>query len=88
MTDVNKKNDILKKMEGEFKEAYKIGFLEIFSSNLIKQIFSLNQWKDKFIVLSQVGILVFDKPGNSKPSLFISLAGAILIHNPIDHEAT
>lgn len=69
-------------VSGGKQSAYKIsqkqGFLEFYSK---KRLFS-KDWQEVFVVLCEVGLILFEKPGELKPLLFVPIADAMVIKNP------
>lgn len=39
-------------------------------------------WKEMFIILCEVGLILFEKPGDMVPTLFIPIVDALVIKNP------
>lgn len=76
---------LLNRFQAAFKSAHMVGFMEIFKHNWIKDFFS-EPWKEFFFVLSNIGLLSFAKPGDSKPQLFIPINEALVIKDPSGQE--
>ncbi|KAL4512495.1 hypothetical protein ABPG72_020332 [Tetrahymena utriculariae] len=76
---------LLNRFQASFKSAQMVGFLEICKHNWIKDFFS-EPWKEYFFVLSNIGLVSFAKPGDSKPLLFIPINDALVIKDPAGQE--
>lgn len=65
--------------QGAYNGAIKIGYLELFKKRTFK-----SQWEEKFVILSQIGLIVFSEPGLNEPELFVPIGGELtnVIRNP------
>ena len=59
-----------------YNEAKKVGFLDMYRENFWKKIVFVEPWEQMFLVLSNVGLLVFEEPGDRRSKYFIPIAGA------------
>lgn len=69
------------KVDYKSKFKFHIGFLSIFS----KKWFS-KDWSEIFVILCEVGLILFKKAGELEPLLFIPIVDALVIKHPIDSE--
>ncbi|CAD8103952.1 unnamed protein product [Paramecium sonneborni] len=80
MSQVSKKQGYLDQGKtSAFKVSTKQGWLWLMKSNFLIQ----DNWKEIFVILTNVGLILFKKPGDFQPILFISLVDAIVIKDPI-----
>ncbi|CAD8108952.1 unnamed protein product [Paramecium sonneborni] len=54
-----------------------MGWLQIFKKKMFQ-----GDWQEVFVILTNVGLVLFKKPGDAEPILFISFVEAIVIKNP------
>lgn len=57
----------------------KLGWLYLLKLNFLNS----ERWKEVFVILTNVGLILFKKPGDFEPILFVSLVDAIVIKDPI-----
>ncbi|CAD8186089.1 unnamed protein product [Paramecium pentaurelia] len=62
-----------------FKVSSKQGWLYLLKMNFMNS----ERWKEVFVILTNVGLILFKKPGDFEPILFVSLVDAIVIKDPI-----
>ncbi|CAK65364.1 unnamed protein product (macronuclear) [Paramecium tetraurelia] len=62
-----------------YKVSTKQGWLHLLKMNFLNS----ERWKEVFVILTNVGLILFKKPGDFEPILFVSLVDAIVIKDPI-----
>lgn len=72
---------LLKYYESIYRDAKMIGFLELFRQTFWSMIKFSVPWEQYFIVLSNIGILVFSQPGDQQTKDFIPLGNSIIFMN-------
>jgi serine/threonine-protein phosphatase PP1 catalytic subunit len=60
-----------------YKVSDKMGMMQMFSKKWIGK-----EWQDVFVLLCDVGLILFKKLGDLEPLLFVPLAEALVIKNP------
>ncbi|CAD8088141.1 unnamed protein product [Paramecium primaurelia] len=55
-----------------------MGWLQIFKKKMFQ-----GDWQEVFVILTNVGLVLFKKPGDAEPILFISFVDAVVIKNPL-----
>ena len=43
---------------------------------------SSKEWKEVFVMLCDVGLIIFKKPGDLEPLFFVPIVDALVIKNP------
>ena len=62
-------------------ESAKVGWLQMYNKKLL-----FKDWQEVFILLTNVGLIIFKKPGEMTPLLFVSIVEAMVVKNPIGSE--
>ncbi|KAM3139542.1 hypothetical protein pb186bvf_008378 [Paramecium bursaria] len=58
-------------------QSTKVGWLQMHKKGIFKD------WQEVFVLLTNVGLIIFKKPGDMEPILFVSIVEAMVIKNPL-----